>query len=155
MVQVPDIDPTGKRHHGQATGFWAYAFQIIFQMVAAAIMLTNCIYWFILLPLDARSNYNAFSIACILSAIPFVSNRIFLSLDMHLCHFPVDIPCMHQDLVPTGGFVACFSLWNFYSSYKIKELCLVEEWCLGVPFPCGCGFESPHGLWCRLWSRLV
>ncbi|KAL7098505.1 hypothetical protein ABFS83_09G019600 [Erythranthe nasuta] len=39
-------------------GFFAYAFQIIFQMNAGAVMLTDTVFWFILVPFLAIKDYN-------------------------------------------------------------------------------------------------
>ncbi|KAH7858830.1 hypothetical protein Vadar_028495 [Vaccinium darrowii] len=39
-------------------GFWAYLFQIIFQMSAGAVMLTDCVFWFIIVPFLAIKDYH-------------------------------------------------------------------------------------------------
>lgn len=42
----------------QIAGFWSYIFQIIFQMIAGAVMLTDCVFWFIIVPFLALRDYN-------------------------------------------------------------------------------------------------
>ncbi|KAI3454480.1 hypothetical protein Pfo_011143 [Paulownia fortunei] len=42
----------------EKAGFLAYAFQIIFQMNAGAVMLTDTVFWFILVPFLAIKDYN-------------------------------------------------------------------------------------------------
>ncbi|KAF8005942.1 hypothetical protein BT93_K0275 [Corymbia citriodora subsp. variegata] len=41
----------------EAAGFFGYSFQIIFQMNAGAVMLTDSIFWFIIVPFLAVNNY--------------------------------------------------------------------------------------------------
>ncbi|KDO69607.1 hypothetical protein CISIN_1g019102mg [Citrus sinensis] len=39
-------------------GFWGYVFQIIFQMNAGAVLLTDCVFWFIIVPFLEIKNYS-------------------------------------------------------------------------------------------------
>ncbi|XP_047338138.1 uncharacterized protein LOC124941828 [Impatiens glandulifera] len=50
----------GKFDNGRRkiAGFWAYFFQMIFQMSAGAVVLTDCVFWFIIFPFLEIKQYN-------------------------------------------------------------------------------------------------
>ncbi|KAL8256935.1 hypothetical protein R6Q59_028976 [Mikania micrantha] len=52
------IGPKDPIHHRQVAGFWGYVFQIMFQMQAGAVVLTDCVFWFIIVPFLAMKDYN-------------------------------------------------------------------------------------------------
>ncbi|KAL1568211.1 hypothetical protein AAHA92_03608 [Salvia divinorum] len=51
-------DPNQHHNVREEAGFLAYAFQIIFQMNAGAVMLTDSVFWFILVPFLVIKNYH-------------------------------------------------------------------------------------------------
>ncbi|CAN6237024.1 unnamed protein product [Urochloa humidicola] len=52
--------PSFDEHHGtrEIAGFWGYLLQIIYQTNAGAVMLTDCVFWFIIFPFLTVKDYN-------------------------------------------------------------------------------------------------
>ncbi|KAK8521472.1 hypothetical protein V6N12_005375 [Hibiscus sabdariffa] len=65
---------------------WGYVFQIIFQMNAGAVLLTDCVFWFIIVPFLAIKDYNLSVLAINMHTI----NAVFLLGDtaLNCLHFP-------------------------------------------------------------------
>ncbi|KAK8466633.1 hypothetical protein PHAVU_008G156200 [Phaseolus vulgaris] len=51
-------DPHAEIHKNQITPIWSYIFQILFQMSAGAVMLTDCVYWIIIFPFLTLKDYD-------------------------------------------------------------------------------------------------
>ncbi|BAT84682.1 hypothetical protein LR48_Vigan03g165900 [Vigna angularis] len=51
-------DPHDEIHKNQITTIWSYIFQILFQMNAGAVMLTDCVYWIIIFPFLTLKDYD-------------------------------------------------------------------------------------------------
>ncbi|CAI9112683.1 OLC1v1013161C3 [Oldenlandia corymbosa var. corymbosa] len=55
--RVKNFGPN-EEHGRQLASFWSYAFQIIFQMNAGAVLLTDCVFWFVIVPFLAIKDYS-------------------------------------------------------------------------------------------------
>ncbi|CAM8972669.1 unnamed protein product [Rhodiola kirilowii] len=50
--------PPRVSHLPKPAGFWAYSFQIMFQIIAGAVLLTDCVFWLIIVPFLAIRDYD-------------------------------------------------------------------------------------------------
>ncbi|XP_020537417.1 uncharacterized protein LOC105640367 isoform X2 [Jatropha curcas] len=64
----------------QPAGKWVYVFQIVFQMNAGAVMLTDCVFWFVLVPFLAIKDYHLTALVISMHSL----NAIFLIGDTAL-----------------------------------------------------------------------
>ncbi|KAK7293407.1 hypothetical protein RJT34_16272 [Clitoria ternatea] len=51
-------DPKIENHKNEAAPVWSYTFQILFQMNAGTVMLTDCVYWMIIFPFLTLKDYD-------------------------------------------------------------------------------------------------
>ncbi|KAJ6799301.1 uncharacterized protein M6B38_207385 [Iris pallida] len=94
--------------------FWGYAFQIIYQTNAGAVMLTDCVFWFIIFPFLARKDYDLNPILIGMHSV----NAILLLGDTALNNLRFPWFRISYFLLWTSGFVifqwivhACTSIW--------------------------------------------
>ncbi|KAJ9140310.1 hypothetical protein P3X46_030972 [Hevea brasiliensis] len=64
----------------QPAGKWAFLFQIVFQMNAGAVMLTDCVFWFVIVPFLAIKDYHLTALVISMHSM----NAIFLLCDTAL-----------------------------------------------------------------------
>ncbi|XP_054775758.1 uncharacterized protein LOC129298352 isoform X1 [Prosopis cineraria] len=102
----------------EAAGVWVYIFQIIFQMCAGAVVLTDCVFWLILYPfLNGKAITLDFLIVCMHSV-----NAVFLLGDMAL-------NCLRFPMFRFGYFVLWTSMFVIFQ--WILHFCVSMWW----PYP--------------------
>ncbi|KAL9252963.1 hypothetical protein AKJ16_DCAP07937 [Drosera capensis] len=108
-----DLDLNDHHPARRVSGFGGYAFQIIFQINAGTVVLTDCFFWFVIVPfLSTTRNFdlnffvvNMHSVNIIfllgdtalnslVSSIPVVPNRIFHAMDDIIRELPMGPSCL-------------------------------------------------------------
>lgn len=74
------IESNGLNSHGEPHDHWGLALQIIFQMTAGAIVLTDCVFWLVIYPFLTDKNYKLHFLAVCMHSV----NAICLLGDVFL-----------------------------------------------------------------------
>ncbi|KAL6325169.1 hypothetical protein AAG906_023014 [Vitis piasezkii] len=98
----------------QTEAIWSHLFQVIFQINAGAVMLTDCIYWFIIFPFLTIKDYNMSFMTVNMHTL----NAVLLLCDTALNCLPFPWFRIAYFVLWTGIFVifqwiihACVSIW--------------------------------------------
>lgn len=131
---VTKLRPNPESSIRKISGFWGYFFQIIFQMNAGAVMLTDCVFWFFIVPFLAMKDYNLNFLMIQMHTI----NAIFLLGDtaLNCLRFP-------------WFRIAYFFLWTIF--YVIFQWILHASASIWWPYP----FLDLSSSYAPLWYLVV
>ncbi|CAN6453157.1 unnamed protein product [Victoria cruziana] len=118
----------------EKAGIWGHIFQIIFQTSAGAVVLTDCVYWFIIFPFLTAKDYNLNFLMVTMHSM----NVVLLLIDTLLnC---MRFPWYH---------IAYFILWtSLYVVFQwVVHACISSWW----PYP----FLDLSSRWAPLWYLFV
>ncbi|KAG5254539.1 UDP-N-acetylglucosamine-N-acetylmuramyl-pyrophosphoryl-undecaprenol [Salix suchowensis] len=127
-------EPPEETQSSQAASICSYLFQVIFQMTAGAVMLTDSIYWFIIFPFLTLRDYS----------------MDFLTVSMHSLNAVLLLGDTALNCLPFPWFrVSYFILWTgFFVIFQwIVHACVSIWW----PYP----FLDLSSIYAPIWYLLV
>ncbi|GJU92862.1 hypothetical protein Tco_1317618 [Tanacetum coccineum] len=92
------VNQQGEYYFSETRALWGYIFQIVFQVTAGAVMLTDGVYWLVIFPFLTIVDYEM--------ALSVVPNFIFHLVHCDLRDLRVDCPCLCGYLVLGGCSIA-------------------------------------------------
>ncbi|OMO80141.1 hypothetical protein COLO4_24213 [Corchorus olitorius] len=132
-IHSKHLDSHEAPYHPSRAGPWIYAFQIVYQTCAGAVMLTDSVFWFILYPFLSKDYELNFLLVCMHSV-----NVVFLLGDTILNSMRFPLFRMAYFVLWTGTFVvfqwiihACVNLWWPYPFLDLSSS-YAPLWYLGV-----------------------
>ncbi|XP_009627407.1 uncharacterized protein [Nicotiana tomentosiformis] len=69
LIVSNGLNSHGEPHVREAAGPWSVAFQIIFQMTAGAVVLTDCVFWLVIYPFLTDKNYRLHFLAVCMHSV--------------------------------------------------------------------------------------